>query len=165
VESGEGEEPKGANSPLTTRHSPLTPDYYLWYNCTLAMFQAGGEPWDRWNPIVRDTIINLQRHDGCARGSWDPSSKWGRTGGRIYTTALAVLTLEVYYRYASHQEAEGAFGATVTAIEDLDSRRGPDSAELDARDEGGAELQERIEKEPPGRKTAKPKARKRAGRR
>jgi hypothetical protein len=33
-------------------------------------------------------------------GSWDPDdSRWGRYGGRIYTTALATLTLEVYYRY------------------------------------------------------------------
>jgi uncharacterized protein YfaP (DUF2135 family) len=120
-------------------------DFYLWYNCTLAMFQAGGEPWERWNPIVRDTIIHLQRHDGCARGSWDPSSKWGSTGGRIYTTALAVLTLEVYYRYASHEEAGEAFAAGVTAIEDYGSRSSPKSSELEARDEGGVELQERTD--------------------
>jgi hypothetical protein len=125
------------------------------------MFQAGGEPWDRWNPIVRDTIINLQRHDGCARGSWDHTSKWGGAGGRIYTTALAALTLETYYRYASHEEAEGALGGTVTAIEDLDSRPGP--AELDARDESGAELQERMEKEPPERRVPKAKAGKAPG--
>jgi len=80
------------------------PDYYLWYNCTLAMFQAGGEPWERWNKIVRDTILGLQEHEGCARGSWGPASRWGGTGGRIYTTALAVLTLQVYYRFAPREE-------------------------------------------------------------
>jgi len=126
-------------------------DFYLWYNCTLAMFQAGGKPWERWNPLVRDTIINLQRHDGCARGSWDTDSKWGRAGGRIYTTALAVLTLEVYYRYASHQEAAEAFEGTVTAIDGFDSRPRPDSAELEARESTGVTLQERVEK-PPGRR-------------
>jgi hypothetical protein len=123
-------------------------DFYLWYNCTLAMFQAGGKPWERWNAPVRDTIIKLQRDDGCARGSWDPSSKWGRQGGRIYTTALAALTLEVYYRYASHQEAEDAFGATVTAIDGYDAAGRPDSAELDLREKTGPELQERVEKPP-----------------
>ncbi len=75
-------------------------DYYMWYNCTLAMFQAGGEAWKQWNDCVRDTIIKLQRLEGCERGSWDPSDRWGDRGGRIYSTALAILTLEVYYRYA-----------------------------------------------------------------
>jgi hypothetical protein len=121
-------------------------DFYLWYNCTLAMFQAGGEPWERWNPPVRDTIIRLQRHDGCARGSWDPSSKWGSPGGRIYTTALAALTLEVYYRYASHEEAEDAFGATVSAIDGFEEMPGPDAAELGVPEKSSQDLPERREK-------------------
>ena len=33
-------------------------------------------------------------------GSWDPDdSPYGSMGGRIYGTALATLTLEVYYRF------------------------------------------------------------------
>ena len=79
-------------------------DYYMWYNCTLGMFQAGGENWKRWNSVVRDTIVNLQRHGGCPSGSWDPSDRWGGRGGRIYSTALAILTLEVYYRYTAPSE-------------------------------------------------------------
>jgi hypothetical protein len=84
-------------------------DYYLWYNCTLAMFQAGGEPWTKWNDCVRDTIIKLQRPAtaGCEHGSWDPADRWGNRGGRIYSTALAALTLEVYYRYALEGENQG----------------------------------------------------------
>ncbi len=74
-------------------------DYYLWYNCTLGMFQVGGPQWDRWNTVIRDTLVALQEHEGCERGSWEPESRWGDRGGRIYTTALAILTLEVYYRY------------------------------------------------------------------
>jgi len=75
-------------------------DYYLWYNCTLAMFLSGGQPWERWNSIVRDTVIGLQAKGGCARGSWPPENAvYGSAGGRIYTTALAVLTLESYYRF------------------------------------------------------------------
>jgi hypothetical protein len=68
------------------------------------MFRAGGEAWKRWNAVVRDTIVKLQRHEACPRGSWDPDGKWGHEGGRIYATALAVLTLEVYYRYANPGE-------------------------------------------------------------
>jgi hypothetical protein len=79
-------------------------DYYLWYNCTMAMAQAGGQAWQRWNRVVRDAVIALQRHDGCTRGSWDPRDPWGERGGRIYSTALAILTLEVYYRYTLPEE-------------------------------------------------------------
>lgn len=90
-------------------------DYYLWYNCTLGMYQAGGPPWEQWNPIIRDTIIKLQRHDGCARGSWDPNFRWGPQGGRILSTALAALTLETYYRYTAPQErGEAASGSLQT---------------------------------------------------
>jgi hypothetical protein len=32
-------------------------------------------------------------------GSWDPVGAWGRDGGRVYSTALCALILEVYYRY------------------------------------------------------------------
>jgi hypothetical protein len=74
--------------------------YYLWYNCTMAMFQVGGDPWKRWNRALRDPLIALQvQGEGCDRGSWPPSDPWGIKGGRIYSTALAVLTLEVYYRF------------------------------------------------------------------
>lgn len=101
-------------------------DYYLWYNCTLAMFQAGGEAWKRWNDVVRDTIVNLQRHEGCERGSWDPDGRWGPQGGRIYSTALAALTLEVYYRYASLSEAaKQAGGAKSDTAFPLIRRQGP----------------------------------------
>jgi hypothetical protein len=80
------------------------PDYYLWYNGTLAMFHAGGDDWKRWNRVVRDRVISLQKHEGCERGSWPPDSRWGGSGGRIYTTALAVLTLEVYYRFRNFDD-------------------------------------------------------------
>ncbi len=38
-------------------------DYYTFYNGTLAMFQAGGEAWKRWNDVVRDRLVDSQ----CAR--------------------------------------------------------------------------------------------------
>ena len=37
--------------------------------------------------------------DGPQAGSWDTNDLWGGYGGRVYTTALATLTLEVYYRF------------------------------------------------------------------
>ena len=38
-----------------------------------------------------------QRRPGA--GSWDVTDPHGNAGGRIYQTALSLLTLEVYYRH------------------------------------------------------------------
>jgi len=100
------------------RITAMNTDYYLWYNCTLGMFHAGGAPWQQWNDIIRDRIIGLQKHGGCERGSWDPNSRWGRWGGRVYTTALAILTLQVYYRYTPQEELAGGGEVDLTAITD-----------------------------------------------
>ncbi|MFO0901518.1 MAG: carboxypeptidase-like regulatory domain-containing protein [Pirellulales bacterium] len=79
-------------------------DYYFLYNATLAMYQHGEEPWKRWNDQVRERLISLQvQGEACDRGSWPPQSRWCGQGGRVYSTALGVLTLEVYYRYQSEK--------------------------------------------------------------
>jgi len=73
--------------------------YYLYYG-TLAMYQHGGAPWSTWNARVRDQVVGRQQTRGHKAGSWDPDdSPYGTHGGRIYSTALATLTLEVYYRF------------------------------------------------------------------
>jgi len=73
---------------------------YYWYYATLALYQHGGEDWERWNSKIRDRIVQLQCKTGHQTGSWEPDgSIYGAKGGRIYCTALAALTLEVYYRY------------------------------------------------------------------
>lgn len=74
-------------------------DEYYWYYGTLAMFQHGGEPWDEWNNAQRDLLVRLQQTNGKFAGSWDPKGKWAGIGGRIYSTAVSTLCLEVYYRY------------------------------------------------------------------
>ena len=79
--------------------------YYAWYNCTLGVFLAGGPEWDRWNKAVRDRIVARQEKGGCQRGSWPGDGGYDSTGGKVYTTALAVLTLEVYYRFARKDTA------------------------------------------------------------
>lgn len=84
-----------ANGPKASEYN-----LYYWYYGTLAMYQHGGTAWSRWNGEVRDAIVTRQRVRGHAAGSWDPdSSPYGSKGGRIYCTALATLSLEVYYRY------------------------------------------------------------------
>jgi len=74
--------------------------YYYWYAATLALFNVGGKSWEAWNTLLQRTTLPLQRRDAHISGSWDPEPSWvGRSGGRIYSTAINVLTLEVYYRY------------------------------------------------------------------
>jgi hypothetical protein len=79
---------------------------YYWYYGTLAMFQMGGKHWTDWNTAMKKTLLGHQRKggpmDGSVNdvdGSWDPYSLWGECGGRVYTTAINALSLEVYYRY------------------------------------------------------------------
>jgi hypothetical protein len=74
-------------------------NYYYWYYGTVAMFQRQGDDWTRWNAALQSELLNRQRWDGGAVGSWDPDDQWGGYGGRIYSTSLAALSLEVYYRY------------------------------------------------------------------
>ncbi|MHC5110735.1 MAG: carboxypeptidase regulatory-like domain-containing protein [Planctomycetota bacterium] len=75
------------------------PNTYYWYYGTLALFQHGGAPWSTWNRAVTGELLDHQRSDGKARGSWDPVGRWAKVGGRVYQTAICALTLEVYYRY------------------------------------------------------------------
>ena len=72
---------------------------YYWYYGTLAMYQYGGEEWQEWNGSLRNLLVATQRQDGHAKGSWDPRGPWGTYGGRLYSTALSTLCLEVYYRF------------------------------------------------------------------
>lgn len=72
---------------------------YRWYYSTLALYHVGGPDWDRWNSRMQRVLVDLQRRSGSLDGSWDPDAVWGGHGGRVYSTALSVMTLEVYYRY------------------------------------------------------------------
>ncbi len=73
--------------------------YYNYY-ATQLLWQWGGEEWTRWNATMRDALVESQAQEGHEQGSWHFSGEHGSdVGGRLYITALAALTLEVYYRY------------------------------------------------------------------
>ena len=74
-------------------------DMYYWYYATLSMFQMGGSYWTAWNNKMKEAIVNSQRKDGNFAGSWDNVDPWGEDGGRVYSTAVMTMCLEVYYRY------------------------------------------------------------------
>jgi hypothetical protein len=48
-----------------------------------------------------DYFINSQTKVGNDRGSWyfNGGGHGAKAGGRVYCTAMAAMTLEVYYRY------------------------------------------------------------------
>lgn len=75
------------------------PNFYYWYYATLGLYQTQGEGWDQWNAALQRELLSRQRDSGEMAGSWDPDTVWGGYGGRVYTTALATLCLEVYYRF------------------------------------------------------------------
>jgi hypothetical protein len=76
-------------------------DMYYWYYATLAIFQVGGTHWRKWNESMVEAIVKHQHQKGTGSrtGSWDPLCVWGDDGGRVYSTAVLVMCLEIYYRY------------------------------------------------------------------
>jgi hypothetical protein len=77
------------------------PNFYYWYYATLALYQSQphSEAWTLWNEAMKRELLGTQVSQGDTAGSWDPRCIWGGHGGRIYTTALGCMCLEVYYRY------------------------------------------------------------------
>jgi hypothetical protein len=92
-------------------------DLYYYYYATQVVRFHGGDEWKTWNEGraevdgtrrggMADWLIELQVRKGVSRGSWDPERAagghpaWiGQNCGRLGTTCLCLLTLEVYYRH------------------------------------------------------------------
>jgi hypothetical protein len=82
-------------------------DYYYWYYATQVLHHYGGEPWNAWNNVMRVQLPDAQIKRGAEAGSWAPQSdRWGGTGGRLYTTCMAIYCLEVYYRHMPLYKAD-----------------------------------------------------------
>jgi len=67
---------------------------------TPVMFQCNGIEWTVWSKAMRQSLMRTQATEGHEKGSWaildDPKFV---PGGRMYSTCVALLCLEVYYRY------------------------------------------------------------------
>ncbi|RME75625.1 MAG: hypothetical protein D6785_14645 [Planctomycetota bacterium] len=113
---------KGANILMKNlpKWEKRTINMYYWYYGTHAIFQIRGRKWDCrkkililpnerkrkvsccWYHAILQALLPFQRQEGkksCGDGSWDPVSEWGIAGGRVYSTALCALTLEICARY------------------------------------------------------------------
>ena len=87
---------------MIMRHLPGSqPDnVYFWYYASLALFQLQDENWRLWNQALKARLLETQLPAYQAEGgSWTPDGVWGGYGGRVYSTAMSCLCLEVYYRY------------------------------------------------------------------
>ena len=92
---------------------PSKSNTYYNYYATQVMKQVGGKEWESWNVRMRGQLLATQTTTGHAAGSWfwdDGHST--DSAGRLYTTCMATMILEVYYRYLplyNEQALEDAF--------------------------------------------------------
>ncbi|AMV30241.1 hypothetical protein VT84_37965 [Gemmata sp. SH-PL17] len=106
-------------------------DLYYYYYATQVVHFFEGEEWKTWNEGpkqadgtrkggMRDWLIGQQSKKDLNSGSWDPETgpnNWfGRECGRLGTTAMCLLTLEVYYRHLPLYK-RGADGQAFQIIE------------------------------------------------
>lgn len=85
---------------------PSATDIYYDYYATLVLHHLGNDEWTGWNAKLRDHLVSTQDRRGHQNGSWHFKDKHGSVGGRLYTTAMAIMILEVYYRYLPLYEEE-----------------------------------------------------------
>ncbi|QDV42998.1 hypothetical protein Enr13x_28500 [Stieleria neptunia] len=78
---------------------PTLTNVYHDYYATLALHHFRHRQWESWNDRLRDHLVRTQATEGHEAGSWHFRDRWGDVGGRVYTTAMCALTLEVYYRF------------------------------------------------------------------
>jgi len=99
---------------------------YSWYYVTQAKFHRGGSTWRGWNNKFARVFVRTQNEDG----SWTaPGEAAGLTHGKethigpVYSTTLAALTLQVYYRFLPTYKAD--------AVEEVEEEEEDDDIEIE----------------------------------
>jgi hypothetical protein len=84
-----------------SQRGPSKFDMYYNYYATQVLHHWGGSDWQQWNRQMRYQLIATQAREGHESGSWffKDDQKSSNKGGRLYATCMAIMTLEVYYRY------------------------------------------------------------------
>lgn len=70
-------------------------DLYYWMLAAPLVRTAGGPEYKRWRDGIVASLVAFQNStpSSCSRGSWERCDPWGPEGGRIYTTAAALIAL------------------------------------------------------------------------
>lgn len=109
---------------------PTLPDMYFYYYATQVVHFFEGDEWKTWNEGpkaadgtrkggMRDWLVGTQdKKNGPNQGSWEPESGFiGGQCGRVGTTAMCVLTLEVYYRHLPLYKRNNAGDGALKIVE------------------------------------------------
>ena len=89
-------------------------DYYYWFWAGMFLQQRSGKVLDPWWQATAEVLTKHQRgwHELDTKaerttaakldehGSWDAVDAWSPAGGRVYATAMGVLTLSLPWRFA-----------------------------------------------------------------
>ncbi|MCP4374807.1 MAG: hypothetical protein GY794_01300, partial [bacterium] len=82
-----------------------TTNMYYWYYGFLSLYQHQSSAWEKWNLRVRELLVDRQIKTGPDAGTWSPG-QW-KASGKLVTTAMGALSLEVYYRYLPMYKVDG----------------------------------------------------------
>jgi len=83
------------------RHVIPFNDAYTLYYVAQAIYQVGGEAWQRQYPRLRDNLVINQIRDPNQQhdGSWNEGGRVGGQPGRMYNTAVGCFVLAIPNRY------------------------------------------------------------------
>ncbi len=84
---------KGLTETYRLRHDIV--NFYFWYYGSLALERHGGARRDPWRKALLAALLPNQTAEGEFAGSWEPADPWGMLAGRVYSTAYAVMALQV----------------------------------------------------------------------
>jgi len=73
-------------------------DFYRWYFLTYALHAVEEIRSGTLEARLQSALADQQVKSGPEAGSWAPTDQWGSAGGRVYSTSLAVLSLETARR-------------------------------------------------------------------
>ena len=95
---GPEQEPLRRGITALAKPGPSPAAIYQNFYLSQALLQMDHPVWPRWNARNRDQIVGQQARFAHESGSWFFEDHDTAPGGRLAHTALAILTLEVYYR-------------------------------------------------------------------
>ena len=122
---------EGADALLGNLPKAENPEYSYWYFGTISMFQMGSEHWTLWNKQLRDMLVRSQKKGGSSDGTWSATGPGSEPLGRNGVTALAAMTLEVYYRYLPMYSRNSSWQQTSPAVRFVAPQVLPESMEND----------------------------------
>lgn len=104
-------------------------DLRYWQWGSLFLYQCGGDHWKLWEKAMSAALLDHQRGYTSAdkgktsanlqeHGSWDAADPWSSAYGRVYSTAISSLSLQVSERYPRDPSNVGGKDSDKDAVAD-----------------------------------------------